>query len=102
MRSAIPCRSALLLVLKPNNTRGPPMPNCTVEPLDLGKVGRRVIEAAFDGGDIVSDGGVLLLRQVDQRIGLTRAIARVFEDRRRPASGAARLTHLLAQRRHRV
>lgn len=45
------------------------MPNCTVEPLDLGRVGRCVTEAAFDGGDIVSDGGVLLLRQVDRRIG---------------------------------
>jgi hypothetical protein len=47
------------------------MPNCTVEPVNLGRVGRRVIEAAFDGGDIVSDGGVLLLRQVDPRWGLT-------------------------------
>jgi hypothetical protein len=28
----------------------------------FGKVGRRVVEAAFDGGDIVSDGGSLLLR----------------------------------------
>jgi hypothetical protein len=30
-------------------------------------VGRRVVEASFDGGDIVSDGGVLLLKQVDER-----------------------------------
>lgn len=74
------------------------MPNCTVAPLDLGKVGRRVIEAAFDGGDIVSDGGVLLLRQVDQRIGLTRAIARVFDDRRRRASVAHSMRDMLAQR----
>ena len=74
------------------------MPNCTVEPLDLGRVGRRVIEAAFDGGDIVSDGGVLLLRQVDRRIGLTRAMARVFDDRRRRASVAHSLRDMLAQR----
>ena len=74
------------------------MPNCTNEPIELGKVGRRVIEAAFDGGDIVSDGGVLLLRQVDQRIGLTKAIARVFEDRRRRASVSHSMRDLLAQR----
>lgn len=74
------------------------MPNCTVEPVDLGRVGRRVIEAAFDGGDIVSDGGVLLLRQVDQRIGLTRSIARVFDDKRRRASVAHSMRDLLAQR----
>ncbi len=74
------------------------MPNCTVEPVSLGRVGRRVIEAAFDGGDIVSDGGVLLLRQVDQRIGLTKSIARVFDDRRRRASVAHSMRDMLAQR----
>ena len=74
------------------------MPNCTNEPIELGKVGRRVVEASFDGGDIVSDGGVLLLRQVDQRIGLTRSIARVFDDRRRRASVAHGMRELLAQR----
>jgi hypothetical protein len=57
-----------------------------------------VIEAAFDGGDIVSDGGVLLLRQVDRRIGLTRAMARVFDDRRRRASVAHSLRDMFAQR----
>jgi hypothetical protein len=56
------------------------------------------VEASFDGGDIVSDGGVLLLRQVDQRIGLTRSIARVFDDRRRRASIAHGMRDLLAQR----
>lgn len=74
------------------------MPNCTNEPIELGKVGRRVVEASFDGGDIVSDGGVLLLRQVDQRIGLTKSIARVFDDRRRRASVAHGMRDLLAQR----
>jgi hypothetical protein len=74
------------------------MPNCTNEPIEMGKVGRRVIEAAFDGGDIVSDGGVLLLRQVDQRIGLTKAVARVFEDRRRHASISHSMRDMLAQR----
>jgi hypothetical protein len=64
----------------------------------LGKVGRRVIEAAFDGGDIVSDGGVLLLRQVDRRIGLTQAVARVFADSRRSASVTHSVRDMLAQR----
>lgn len=41
--------------------------------MKFGKVGRRVVEAAFDGADIVSDGGALPLKQVDDRIGLTRA-----------------------------
>jgi hypothetical protein len=40
------------------------MPKGSDETVEFGRVGRRVVEAAFDGGDIVSDGGVLLLKQV--------------------------------------
>jgi hypothetical protein len=75
-----------------------PMPNCTVETITLGKVGRRTIEASFDGGDISSDAGVLLLRQADERIGLTRAVARAFADGRRVASVKHDMRALLAQR----
>jgi hypothetical protein len=64
----------------------------------FGKVGRRVVEAAFDGGDIVSDGGALLVKQVDGRIGLTRAAARVFADGRRAASVRHDIRSLIAQR----
>lgn len=49
------------------------MPKCTADRIEFGRLGRRVIEANFDGGDISSEGGLLLLRQVDERIGLTRA-----------------------------
>jgi len=38
----------------------------------FGRLGRRVIEGGFSGGAIRSDAGVLLLRQVNQRIGLSR------------------------------
>ena len=51
------------------------MPKCTDESVQLGRVGRRVVEAAFDGGDIVGEAGVLLLEQVDERLGLARAAA---------------------------
>jgi hypothetical protein len=61
-------------------------------------VGRRVVEAAFDGGDIVSDGGVLLLKQVDERLGLTRAAAQALGDERRGASVLHSMQSLLAQR----
>jgi hypothetical protein len=74
------------------------MPKCTEGPVKFGKVGRRVVEAAFDGGDIVSDGGALLLKQVDDRIGLTRAAARVFADGRRAASVRHDIRSLIAQR----
>lgn len=74
------------------------MPKCTDEAVEFGRVGRRVVQAAFDGGDIVSDGGVLLLKQLDERIGLTRAAARAFGDERRSASVEHSMHSLLAQR----
>ena len=74
------------------------MPKCTDGCVEFGRVGRRVVEAAFDGGDIVSDGGVLLLKQVDQRLGLTHAAARAFGDERRGASVQHSVHSLLAQR----
>jgi hypothetical protein len=74
------------------------MPKCTDGTVEFGRVGRRVVEAAFDGGDIVSDGGVLLLKRVDERLGLTRAAARAFGDERRGASVEHSMHSLLAQR----
>jgi hypothetical protein len=53
------------------------------------RIGRRSIEADFSGGDLSSDGSVLLLRQTDQIIGLTRAAAHAMHDRR----SASRIEH---------
>jgi Transposase DDE domain group 1 len=66
--------------------------------LDFGRCQRRVVEADFSGGDISSDGGVLLLREVDRRIGLMPAMARALGDSRRQASCDHRLVSLLRQR----
>jgi len=74
------------------------MPKCTEAPVKFGNVGRRVVQASFDGVDIVSDTGVMLIRQVDERIGLTRAAAQVFADKRRAASVRHSVRSLLAQR----
>jgi hypothetical protein len=63
-----------------------PVPNCTQTAFDFPPLKRRQIEANFEGGDITSDGGVLLLRQIDQRLGLSAAVARALEDPRRQAS----------------
>jgi hypothetical protein len=74
------------------------MPKCTDGTIELGRIGRRVIEANFQGGDIGSDGGVLLLRRLDERIGLTRAAAAVLSDPRDPSRIKHKLRDLLAQR----
>ena len=43
------------------------MPNCTTPQLTFPSFDRRKIEANFDGGDVSSDGGIVLLREVDRR-----------------------------------
>ena len=43
---------------------------CKPEQLAFHALGRRDVIGRFDGGRITSDGGGLLLREVDQRIGL--------------------------------
>jgi hypothetical protein len=74
------------------------MPNCTDSRIEFGRVGRRVIEADFSGGDLGSDGGLLLLRQVDRRIGLTRQAAAALRDSRDRRRIHHELRDLLAQR----
>jgi Transposase DDE domain group 1 len=74
------------------------MPKCTDAKIDFGRLGRRVIEADFSGGDLSSDGGLLLLRQVDQHLGLSRAAAAAIPDPRDPERITHALRDLLAQR----
>jgi hypothetical protein len=74
------------------------MANCTQETVKFPACQRRVVEANFKGGDITSDGGVLLLRQADRRLGLSAAVARVLDDPRRQASCEHALVTLIQQR----
>ncbi len=54
------------------------MTECTQESFEFPACKRRVVEANFEGGDITTDGGVLLLRQADRLLGLSEAIAGVW------------------------
>lgn len=74
------------------------MTNCTQESFQFPACKRRRVEANFQGGDITSDGGVLLLGQVDHRLGLSKAVARALEDPRRQASCDHDALSLLRQR----
>lgn len=60
------------------------MTNCTVEQLEFPVLKRKKIQAEFSGGDITSDGGILLLRQVDQQLKLLESVDRVLHDPRHP------------------
>jgi len=74
------------------------MPNRTIEPLRFGRLGRRVVEANFQGGDLSSDGGLMLLRQIDACTGLSRRAAKALTERRAACRIRHRLRDMLAQR----
>src|SRR5690606_31311938 len=46
---------------------------------------RRKIEVEFSGGDVSSDGGVLLLREMDRQLKLTQQLCDVIPDPREPS-----------------
>ncbi len=56
----------------------------TLLAFDFPAVGRKKITAAFDGGRMTSDGGVLLLAAVERCIGIARTLARLIADPRNP------------------
>ena len=74
------------------------MTECTQESFAFPACKRRQVEARFDGGDITSDGGVLLLRQADRALGLSEAVARALGDPRRRASCTHDLPSVVRQR----
>jgi hypothetical protein len=61
-------------------------------PFSLPNICKKKVTAAFDGGQISSDGGVLLLAGADKRLGLIDALAKLIPDDRDPAQ----ITHSMA------
>src|SRR5215207_7202086 len=74
------------------------MPNCTQTDFGFPSFDRRKIEANFAGGDVSSDGGLLLLRQADRRLGLLKALDAALPDPRDPLYITHRQVDLLRQR----
>ena len=74
------------------------MTNCTTEPIQFPGCKQRRVEAEFSGGNVSSDGGVLLLRQADRLTGLTKRVAQSLKDTRRKASCDHTLRDLVQQR----
>lgn len=61
-------------------------------------VGRREVVAKFDGGQLSSDGGGLLLREVDRRTGLLAEFAACFRDYRSAGMVEHSVSSLIRQR----
>src|ERR1700693_4201060 len=64
----------------------------TLLPFSLPNICKKKVTAAFDGGAISSDGGVLLLANADKRLGLIDTLAGLIPDARDPAQ----ITHSMA------
>jgi hypothetical protein len=62
-------------------------------PFALPAVRRKKLSLAFDGGLLSSDGGVVLLREAERRLGLAARLARCMSDRRDPA----RIDHAIVE-----
>lgn len=71
---------------------------CTQERFDFHPLNRRGVVARFDGGEITSDAGALLLREVERRTGILRQLSGCFTDHRRPDRIEHSVFALLAQR----
>jgi hypothetical protein len=74
------------------------MAECTEFEFELPGFSGRKIEGNFQGGNVSSDGGLVLLRQVDRWIGLTKTLAQRLPDRRDPDKIEHSLESMLRQR----
>ena len=56
----------------------------TVLPFHLPSVCRKKLSVGFDGGQLSSDAGVLLLRGIEKRLGIVARLASCLRDKRDP------------------
>ena len=59
---------------------------------------RRSVEGRFDGGEVSSDGGLILMREVDRRLGLIKSVASRISDKRQKGKVRHEVATLLRQR----
>ena len=84
-----------------NTTQNPEAADKTdrnAQPLLFQDLGPRKVVADFSGGQLTNDGGALLLRQVDNSLGLTSMVAGCFTDVRDSSYVEHSLRELIAQR----
>ena len=74
------------------------MSNCSAKAIAFSALKRRELEVNFGGGAVSSDGGLLLLREVDRRLKLTARAAAVIADARDPELITHSLRDLIRQR----
>jgi Transposase DDE domain group 1 len=73
------------------------MTDCNEPPCFFQDLAKRKVEVDFGGGYLSSDGGGLILRELERHSGLFRALADCFVDHRDPRYVEHRLETLLAR-----
>ena len=74
------------------------MTECTQDSFKFETHFSREVVARFDGGALTSDGGALLLREADRRVGLIARLAKCFDDHRNPLLVRHPVKEMVAQR----
>ena len=74
------------------------MTHCTSKSLRFSSLYGKKIGGSFTGGDISSDGGLLLLREVDKKLGITKKFSKAFNDQRHQGYISHSIHDLLKQR----
>jgi hypothetical protein len=74
------------------------MTKCIKEKVTLPSCQGRIVEAEFVKEEVTSDGGVLLLREIDRKINLTSDLEKIIPDAREPAKIKHSLISMLKQR----
>lgn len=71
---------------------------CTSTSYNFGRVSQRKLVTDFNGGDLTSDGGLLLIRQIDQVYRISDRLSECFTDHPEANRVKHELTPLIAQR----
>ena len=76
----------------------PTLTECSAETYSFGRLGRRQVVAEFSAEPISTDGGLLLIAEIDQRLRLSERLAACFSDQRDASRVQHELSDLVAQR----
>jgi hypothetical protein len=76
----------------------PTKTECSAKTYSFGQLDRRQVVADFSGGTITSDGGLILVAQIDQHYRISERVAECFADQRDRSRVQHELSDLIAQR----
>lgn len=76
----------------------PTKTECSAETYSFGQLERRHVIADFSGGQLSTDGGLILVAEMDRRCRITERVAACFTDHREPGRVQHELQDLVVQR----